>query len=1074
MRILSLSLLAFGPFAGTTLSFSREPRLELVFGPNEAGKSTMLRAVGDLLFGVPPVTRDAHRHKTTELRIGATLLGPDGEAWEVQRRKGKSNTLLLPSGEPADEAKLARWLGGVSRPLFERTYGLDHERLREGAEELLSVGGDASESLFAASLGAVGLHSLRRQLDEQAAEIWGPRAQKALNQALKAYADAKKRAGDVTTRETWESQQSSLADAKAERERLRHEREGLATERGLLEQLLRGLPLRHGVSERVAKQRNALLQCGEELAAMPPASPLLALAAEIDALAERLVAVRRAVLELPGLDAQIAHGEAELGRIAQRLRLASPRALRVDVPRAARLRGLGSELRRLQRAVHDEEGRLASAALDLDAVRKRLDDAPLAKDVPAVSRALEHVRAEGDLGGRVAAAEAHARSLSADVEAAVRRLGRFDGTAAELLIAPVPSEEVVRLREEELAALDEEEVRHREALQRLDDEAQAVARDLATLTAGGAPPSEGDVAAARALRDTRWKEVRAAAAKARAATEDTFEGSLRRADELVDQLRRDLTRATRLAQLTGERGALAVRRAQREEEARARAVRRRELVSAWIELWIAAKVSALAPAEMRGWLSGLVEVRRRADEASDAEREAQRLRGVAERRGAELALALGREPLALASLVTEAEAAVRGVEARRLREDAVAEAELSLAKQQTLVATTRGELIRAEATWAAELEAIGLAEVLAPEEVEVILEGGADLARATADVERATGQRDVLRAERDAAAAVVAKLLERTGRAAGGAPGEQLGADLVAQLREDRELAQRRATLEARIATLRSELSDDEPALRLQSERVDAAVAALGARFDATGSDAERIARGEARKEDIVAAESELDDRVQRTSQLIGSIELGLAPLETRSLAADASGDMEEALARVRDLTVSYARLRAASVLLRREMERYRELHEAPVLAHASELFQSLTHQAFAGLRIELDDADRPVLSAVRASGTPLGLGSLSEGTRDQVYLALRLATLLRAAERTEPLPVVLDDILVHFDDERSQAALEALASASAHVQILLFTHHARVAELAERTLGGRVFVHRLKGAAAAEFRDLP
>jgi uncharacterized protein YhaN len=169
---------------------------------------------------------------------------------------------------------------------------------------------------------------------------------------------------------------------------------------------------------------------------------------------------------------------------------------------------------------------------------------------------------------------------------------------------------------------------------------------------------------------------------------------------------------------------------------------------------------------------------------------------------------------------------------------------------------------------------------------------------------------------------------------------------------------------------------------------------------------------------------------------------------------------------------VSYARLRAASVLLRREMERYRERHEAPVLASASELFKSLTRQAFAGLQVELDDADKPVLSALRPSQPPLELSALSEGTRDQLYLALRLATLLRAAERTEPLPVVLDDILVHFDDERSEAALEALALASQHVQILLFTHHARVAEIAERALGARVHVHRLQGPVTSRASD--
>ena len=74
----------------------------------------------------------------------------------------------------------------------------------------------------------------------------------------------------------------------------------------------------------------------------------------------------------------------------------------------------------------------------------------------------------------------------------------------------------------------------------------------------------------------------------------------------------------------------------------------------------------------------------------------------------------------------------------------------------------------------------------------------------------------------------------------------------------------------------------------------------------------------------------------------------------------------------------------------------------------------------------------------------------MSEGSRDQLFLALRLATLERRLEEMEPLPLVVDDILVGFDDARALAALEVLAELSAATQVLLFTHHRRVVELAE------------------------
>jgi len=91
---------------------------------------------------------------------------------------------------------------------------------------------------------------------------------------------------------------------------------------------------------------------------------------------------------------------------------------------------------------------------------------------------------------------------------------------------------------------------------------------------------------------------------------------------------------------------------------------------------------------------------------------------------------------------------------------------------------------------------------------------------------------------------------------------------------------------------------------------------------------------------------------------------------------------------------------------------------------------------------------------------------AMSEGTRDQLYLALRLATLERYLAHAEPLPLVIDDILVNFDDERSRATLEVLAELSRRTQVILFTHHARLRDLAAGLKNGAqeagVFVREL------------
>ena len=80
---------------------------------------------------------------------------------------------------------------------------------------------------------------------------------------------------------------------------------------------------------------------------------------------------------------------------------------------------------------------------------------------------------------------------------------------------------------------------------------------------------------------------------------------------------------------------------------------------------------------------------------------------------------------------------------------------------------------------------------------------------------------------------------------------------------------------------------------------------------------------------------------------------------------------------------------------------------------------------------------------------------ALSEGTRDQLYLALRLAVIESYAARSEAPPFVGDDIFASFDDARTGAGLEALAAIGDKVQPILFTHHRHVVDAAKARLGG-------------------
>ena len=171
----------------------------------------------------------------------------------------------------------------------------------------------------------------------------------------------------------------------------------------------------------------------------------------------------------------------------------------------------------------------------------------------------------------------------------------------------------------------------------------------------------------------------------------------------------------------------------------------------------------------------------------------------------------------------------------------------------------------------------------------------------------------------------------------------------------------------------------------------------------------------------------------------------------------------EQHLAEAATGAEAYLRLRVAALLLGGQIEAYRKANQGPVLRRAAEIFARLTLGSFKGLRDDLDAKGQPVLFGVRPDDKEVPVAGMSDGTGDQLFLALRLATLEQHLAKGEPMPFIVDDILVGFDDQRSQACLEVLGELAAKTQVLLFTHHSRIRELAEgvRAPAG-VFVHDL------------
>ena len=92
----------------------------------------------------------------------------------------------------------------------------------------------------------------------------------------------------------------------------------------------------------------------------------------------------------------------------------------------------------------------------------------------------------------------------------------------------------------------------------------------------------------------------------------------------------------------------------------------------------------------------------------------------------------------------------------------------------------------------------------------------------------------------------------------------------------------------------------------------------------------------------------------------------------------------------------------------------------------------------------------------------------LSEGERDQLFLALRMAAIEDHVATTSPLPFVCDDILQTFDDDRATAAMQALVQLSENVQVILLSHHRHLAGLSARLAPDRVHLCEIRSEVVA------
>lgn len=1169
MRLQRLDLLRYGRFTDTHLALpASDSDFHIVFGPNEAGKSTALSAIEDLLFGIPGNSHYNFLHDYGSMRVGA-VLESGGKTLEVRRRKGNKDTLLTPNEVPVTggTGALAQFLAGADQAFFTRMFSLDHERLRKGGREILDAKDEVGQMLFSAGAGLSGLRDRLKALITEADGLWASRkaAHRKYYQAQDRLDTAERALREHTvTAIKWQEVKRAYDDAREAYNGLETQSEDISREQRKLSRIRRVyrdirkitaldeeikavgtvIPLPEdaaskldaaereqlGATTRIETLDEQLETEREQRKALVCNDDLLIREDDIQEFHKRRIEVQKEKTDLPNRLAELASAEDNLRRLAEELEWKSDdvETLVKRIPprtKVAVLRTLlsfrgerASGVTNARAAVDELAGQIADVQQEVDGM-----DAPV--DVSKLAAVIKATRESGDIGSRIKTAESESREAKAGIDRRLKSLLPSIGDEQALASTPVPTRDAIQDHRDDQRDADQRMQACRERIRTAEQELgrhQKVHERLARDEDAIAPK---DVVVARELRDSGWSlirrhfvegvpvqddEIRAFTGKGTDLT-STYETAVTAADAVAD---RRFDNAQAAAQITLTARQIAEQQELLEglrEEEGVLVEEDRILGSAWKGMWAGASFEPLAPDVMLEWFTSRNEIleaigrREAADRQLDALREEESYSTA--RILAELTAITGKsgahvgQPL---RIVMEAATAVQSQHEkdatnRRQAEERLRKMKADAVRKVAVLETADAVWNGWQTEWAAAIEILGLAIDTQPEAATTQLDAIDQMREIAVKIHQLRHER-IEKIERDVEvfAQDVATIVDIVATDLAKLNPEDAVLELERRLDSAKQIREQQKTKDVAIAGLQKKIDECSASGREARETIQhlqelAAVKDIDQlktaifnsdKFRELSNDRQQVLGALVKEGDGLSLSEliheceavEIDQvsaREQTLEQNLRDLRLQITNAaehrtQMRSAseaiggdnrAAEAAAARQAALVELREVAEQYVRVRSAATLLQWAVERYRREKQAPLLKRAGEAFATLTGGSFCDLRVEFDENDNAQLAGLRPDGVLVAVGGMSTGTSDQLYLALRVASIEDYLARADALPFIADDLFINFDDARAAAGFEVLGRLATKTQILFFTHHRHLVDIAERTFGKSVNV---------------
>jgi len=195
----------------------------------------------------------------------------------------------------------------------------------------------------------------------------------------------------------------------------------------------------------------------------------------------------------------------------------------------------------------------------------------------------------------------------------------------------------------------------------------------------------------------------------------------------------------------------------------------------------------------------------------------------------------------------------------------------------------------------------------------------------------------------------------------------------------------------------------------------------------------------------LLEEQKQLDTKLSQLEEKIGADEQKKNDYEKKADLADFRQAEASGIAHLETTFSEWMEWEIATQLISMARDRFEKERQPEVLKEASEYFKILTGGSWRGIRIRLGEKE---MEAIRDSGEHVPIINLSSGTAEPLYLAMRLALITDFAQSVlgSP-PVIMDDILVNFDDRRAANAATAIMKIGKSAQVILLTCHGRTVQ---------------------------